>query len=75
MVLNAKREKLLHEDFSPHFSSSLIYKDLHYLQDLARTLKRPLFTGSTAKELFGMTLSKGMEALDFSGIYKIMKGF
>ncbi|HXX81180.1 MAG TPA: NAD(P)-dependent oxidoreductase [Thermodesulfovibrionales bacterium] len=75
MVLNAKKEKLLHEDFSTHFSSSLIYKDLHYLQDLARTLKRPLFTGSITKELFGMTLSKGMDALDFSVIYKIMKGF
>jgi 3-hydroxyisobutyrate dehydrogenase len=75
MVLNAKKEKLLNEDFSAHFSSALIYKDLHYLQDLARSLKRPLFTGSTAKELFGMTFSKGMDTLDFSVIYKIMKGF
>lgn len=75
MVLNAKKEKLLNEDFSTHFSSALIYKDLHYLQDLARFLKRPLFTGSTAKELFGMAFSKGMETLDFSVIYKIMKGF
>jgi len=74
-VLNAKREKLLQEDFSTHFSSSLIYKDLHYLQDLARSLKRPLFTGSAAKELFGMTFSKGIDTLDFSAIYKIMKGF
>jgi len=75
MVLNAKKEKLLNEDFSTHFSSALIYKDLHYLQDLARFLKRPLFTGSTAKELFGMAFSKGMDTLDFSVIYKIMKGF
>jgi 3-hydroxyisobutyrate dehydrogenase len=74
LVLSAKKEKLLHEDFSTHFSSSLIYKDLHYLQDLARTLKRPLFTGSTAKELFGMTFSKGMDTLDFSVIYKLLKG-
>lgn len=75
MVLNAKKEKLLNEDFSAHFTSALIYKDLHYLQDLARSLKRPLFTGSTAKELFGMTFSKGMDTLDFSVIYRIMKGF
>lgn len=72
-VLNVKREKLLKEDFSTHFSSALIYKDLHYLQDLARTLKRPLFMGSNAKELFGMTLSKGVDSLDFSVIYKIIK--
>jgi len=73
MVLNAKREKLIKEDFSTHFSSALIYKDLHYLQDLAKTLKRPLFTGSTVKELFGMTLSEGIDDLDFSGVYKILK--
>jgi len=72
-VLNAKREKLTKEDFSTHFSSSLIYKDLHYLQDLARSLKRPLFTGSVAKELFGMTFSRNLDSLDFSGIYRILK--
>ncbi len=73
MVLNAKKDKLLKEDFSTHFSSSLIYKDLHYLQDLARTLKRPLFTGSIAKELFGMTFGRDMASMDFSGIYRILK--
>ncbi|HWR58398.1 MAG TPA: NAD-binding protein, partial [Thermodesulfovibrionales bacterium] len=72
-VLNAKKEKLLKEDFSTHFSSGLIYKDLHYLQDLARTLKRPLFTGSTAKELFGMTFARNLDSHDFSAIYRIMK--
>jgi 3-hydroxyisobutyrate dehydrogenase len=72
-VLNAKKDKLLNEDFSTHFSSALIYKDLHYLQDLARTMKRPLFTGSIAKELFGLTFAKGLDAMDFSGIYRILK--
>ena len=73
MVLNAKREKLIKEDFSTHFSSTLIYKDLHFLQDLAKSLRRPLFTGSAVKELFGMTLSKDIDHLDFSGIYKVLK--
>jgi 3-hydroxyisobutyrate dehydrogenase len=73
MVLNAKREKLIKEDFSTHFSSALIYKDLHFLQDLAKSLRRPLFTGSAVKELFGMTLSKGIDNLDFSGVYKVLK--
>jgi 3-hydroxyisobutyrate dehydrogenase len=72
-VLHAKKEKLLSEDFSPQFSSSLIYKDLHYMQDLARNLKRPLFTGSVVKELFGLTFSKKMDDLDFSAIYRVMK--
>ncbi len=74
-VLSAKKENLLQEDFSTHFSSALIYKDLHYLQDLAWSLKMPLFTGSMAKELFGMTFAKGMEGLDFSALYKVMKEY
>jgi 3-hydroxyisobutyrate dehydrogenase len=73
-VLTAKKNGLLNEDFTTQFSSALIYKDLHYLQDLARSLRRPLFTGSIAKELFGLTFSKGLEQLDFSGIYRVLKG-
>ncbi|HEX8950085.1 MAG TPA: NAD(P)-dependent oxidoreductase [Dissulfurispiraceae bacterium] len=73
-VLTAKKEKLLKDDFSTHFSSSLIYKDLHYLQDLAWELRRPLVTGSMVKELYGMTFSKNMEEMDFSAVYKVIKG-
>ncbi|MDA8083881.1 MAG: NAD(P)-dependent oxidoreductase [Nitrospiraceae bacterium] len=72
-VLNAKKEKLLKEDFSPQFTLSLIYKDLHYLQDLARSLRRPLFSVGVAKELYGMGFSKDMEDLDISAIYKVLK--
>jgi 3-hydroxyisobutyrate dehydrogenase len=74
-VLNAKKEKLLREDFSIHFSSALIYKDLHYIQDLAKTMKVPLFTCSITKELFGMTFAKGIADLDLSAVYKIMKEY
>jgi len=73
MILNAKKEKLLKEDFSPHFSSALIYKDLHYLQDLAKSLKAPLFTGSAVKEVFAMTFSHKISDEDFSAVYKIFK--
>ena len=75
MVLNGKKNKLINEDFSTHFSSSLIYKDLHYLQDLAKTLRKPLFTGSAVKELYGMTYAKGIEGEDFSAIYKLFKEY
>ncbi|MCD1295872.1 NAD(P)-dependent oxidoreductase [Methanocella sp. CWC-04] len=74
-ILNGKKEKLNKEDFSTHFSSSLIYKDLHYLQDLAKSMKRPLFTGSMIKELYGMTYSKDLDRLDFSAVYKVMKDY
>jgi 3-hydroxyisobutyrate dehydrogenase len=73
MVLNAKRDKLLTEDFTSHFSSALMYKDLHYLQDLARSLRKTCFLTGVTKELFGLTFSKNRDALDFSAIYQILK--
>lgn len=73
LVLNAKKAKLLTEDFSPHFSNSLIYKDLHCLQDLAYEQQQPLFTGAMTKELFARTMAEGMDSLDFSSIYKLFK--
>lgn len=48
-VLNSKRDGLLREDFSAHFQSALIYKDLHYLQNLAFQLKMPLFLASAVQ--------------------------
>jgi 3-hydroxyisobutyrate dehydrogenase len=72
-VLNAKKDKLLREDFSPQFQSALIYKDLHYLQDLAFQLKKPVFLTSAVKEMYGLTYARGEETLDFSALYRILK--
>ncbi len=72
-VFTAKKQRLLDEDFSPHFAVGTIYKDLHFLQDLARDLKRPVFTGSIAKELYGLAMAHGMEDQDFSAVYKLLK--
>jgi 3-hydroxyisobutyrate dehydrogenase len=73
MILNAKKQKLINEDFSAHFSNSLIYKDLHYLQDFAYSIKKPLFTGSVIKELYGLAVANKLENEDFSSIYKLFK--
>jgi 3-hydroxyisobutyrate dehydrogenase len=73
LVLNAKKTKLLQEDFSTHFSSALIYKDLHCLQDLAYEQKKTLFTGAVIKELFAKTFEQGIAHEDFSAIYKVFK--
>lgn len=73
LVLNAKRNKLLEEDFSTHFSNALIYKDLHCLQDLAYEQRKPLFTGAVIKELYAGTFEKGIDQEDFSAIYKLFK--
>ncbi len=73
LVLNAKKTKLLEEDFSTHFSNALIYKDLHCLQDLAFDHKKTLFTGAVIKELYARTFKEGIDQEDFSAIYKLFK--
>ncbi|HBC47278.1 MAG TPA: NAD(P)-dependent oxidoreductase [candidate division Zixibacteria bacterium] len=73
MILNAKKEKLLSEDFSPHFSMAMIAKDLGYIEALARSQKRPLYSAVVAKELYDKAISDRMETLDFSAIYKVIK--
>ena len=72
-VMDAKKEKLLKEDYAAHFKTSLMYKDLHYLQDLARELRSPLFTAGVAKELFAVAMSRGSGEEDFSAVYKAVK--
>lgn len=72
-ILSAKKQKWLDEDFAPHFSTALIHKDLHYLQDLARELSRPAFTASAVKELYGLALAQDRGSEDFSVIYKVFK--
>jgi 3-hydroxyisobutyrate dehydrogenase len=73
-ILNNKREKLLAEDFSPHFSMAMIHKDLQYLEDMAASIHRPLFNAIVARELFAQSIPAQMEELDFSAVYKIIKG-
>lgn len=74
MVLNAKKAKLMDEDFAPHFTSALIHKDLHCLQDLAYERKRPLYTAALTKELYARTYAEGIDQQDFAGIYQLFKG-
>ncbi len=73
LVLKAKTQKLLEEDFSAHFSNNAIYKDLHTLQDLAYSLNQPLFTASVPKELFGQMKKDGKGEEDFCSIYQLFK--
>lgn len=74
VVLASKKDKVLGGDFSPHFSAALLYKDLHYLQDLARVLRRPLFTAAAVKELFALAFTHGREEEDISVLFPILRG-
>ena len=73
LVLDVKKQKLLDEEFSVHFSSALIYKDLHCVEDLAFSLKQPLYGAALVKELYARTYAEGIEAEDFSAVYKLFK--
>ena len=73
LVLKAKTQKLIDEDFSPHFSNNAINKDLHLLQDLAYNLKMPLYSAAMPKELFSKMKNLGKGEEDFSSIYQLFK--
>ena len=73
LVLKAKTQKLIDENFSPHFSNNAINKDLHLLQDLAYNLKLPLYSAAIPKELFSKMKMMGKDEEDFSSIYQLFK--
>lgn len=73
LVLKAKTQKLIEEDFSPHFSNDAINKDLHCLQDLAYSMKKPLYSAAMPKELFSKMKMMGKGSEDFSSIYQLFK--
>ena len=73
LVLKAKTQKLIDEDFSAHFSNNAINKDLHLLQDLAYNLKQPLYSAAIPKELFSKMKMMGKGEEDFSSIYQLFK--
>ncbi len=72
-ILDVKKDKLLNEDFSTHFSVDLIYKDLHYAQDMLKEKNLFSFTLSAIKESYGLARNKGLGSLDFSAIYRVFK--
>lgn len=73
MILDVKREKLLREDFSTHFSVNLIYKDLYYVTRLAYKMGGSLPATSVIKEIYSLCKNNGLGELDFSAVYKLFK--
>lgn len=69
-VLNAKRQKLLNEDFSPHFSVGAIHKDLRYVEDLLKELSVDSDLQQAARAIFGKASDAGLADLDLSAIYQ-----
>ncbi|MGB5107820.1 MAG: NAD(P)-dependent oxidoreductase [Candidatus Zixiibacteriota bacterium] len=72
-VFNAKKEKLLNGDYSPHFSAALIYKDLGYLLELAHDLGHDANLAQTTRQLYERTTKDDPHARDFSVIFEYLK--
>jgi len=72
-ILDVKKKKILEGDFSPHFSVNLIYKDLHYAQDLIKDLGLFSFTASAVKETYGLARKMGLGDLDFSAVLEVFR--
>jgi len=75
LVLDAKRQKLLARDWSPHFSVGMIAKDLHCLQDLARELGRPQHLAGVVKEQYMRLVAAGRRDEDFAAVYDVFGGW
>ncbi len=73
MVLDAKMEKLLHENYETHFSVNLIHKDLSYALDLSRKTKNVLAMTSVSRELYNSARANNLGDLDFSAVLEIYK--
>ncbi len=80
-ILESKKEKLIKKDFSPHFSVSLIRKDLMYLKEVVKEkldrnngleLEEDLPFINNLKN-YDQAFKSGLAQLDFSSIYEIIK--
>lgn len=73
VILSAKREKLETGDFSPHFTSQLLLKDLNCMSKLAVNRNISLSTIELTRSLYRKAVDSGMGNEDFSAVYKLLK--
>lgn len=72
--LKAKAEMIRNNDYEVQFPLELMYKDLHLAATTAYENKQPLFLGNLTKELFAQATKNGLDRMDFSAIYRFLKG-
>jgi 3-hydroxyisobutyrate dehydrogenase len=72
-VLKAKKQKLLSNDWSPHFSCDVIHKDLGYLAELASDARRGSPLGDAARTLYAKAIEQGHAIEDFSAVIEVLR--
>ncbi len=73
MVLDAKMDKILNENYQTHFSVNLIHKDLGYAVDLAQEVKVPVMLSSVSRQLYNTARAYDLGDLDFSAVLEVYK--
>jgi len=73
VVLKAKKEKLLGDDYSTHFSVKNLVKDLSYAYELAVASRKAVPLNAAVRELYRVAFERDMEELDFSVVYKLLR--
>ncbi len=73
MVLDAKMEKILHENYETHFSVNLIHKDLSYALDLSQRKQNPLIITAVSRELYNSAKANHLGELDFAAVLEVYK--
>ena len=72
-ILNAKRSKILEEDYSPHFSVAAIHKDLGLAFQMLGELGKESWTGTGPALLFHLAHQRGFGDKDLSVIYELVR--
>ncbi|PLS09594.1 NAD(P)-dependent oxidoreductase [Neobacillus cucumis] len=65
-----KAPKIINRDFTPHFMTNLIHKDLGLASDVAKELEVSTPVLAIVKEIFQMAKAKGYGAEDMSAVIK-----
>jgi 3-hydroxyisobutyrate dehydrogenase len=74
-VLKVKKEALLKENFTPHFSLENLIKDLNYASELYQKFSGISLEGALVKEIYKLGVKMGLKDKDFSAIYQVLKNF
>ncbi len=72
-LLEVKKKKLLEREHSTHFSVDLIYKDLHYAEDMVKERGAFTFSLQNVKSAYALAKYMGMGEEDFSVLVELYK--
>lgn len=73
MILNAKKAKILEDEYKPGFALDLVIKDLELARQLCQDAGIPNFTLNTALQLYRAAQAKGCGREDSSAVIRVIR--